>query len=101
MTEQVHVLGSLTAHVLDSVLVSKPITALDSVIHVPAPVVTVAVAESSVDATLGSNRVASGGEELADASSLKTILGQTHSSTEASTTGSDDNSIVLMVNCKQ
>jgi hypothetical protein len=31
--------GSLTAHVVDGILVTKPVGTLDSVIHVPPPVI--------------------------------------------------------------
>ena len=45
-------LGSLPAHVLDGVLVTQPIAALDGVIRMPAPIVLGHVAQGCIDATL-------------------------------------------------
>ena len=42
-----------TSHVLNSILITKPITTLDGVIEMPSPVVLVHVAQSGVDTTLG------------------------------------------------
>jgi len=42
----------LTGHVLDSVLISEPVTTLDGVVEMPLPGVLVHVAESSVNTTL-------------------------------------------------
>lgn len=63
-------LGGLPAHVLDGVLVTEPVAALDRIIRVPAPVVLGHVAEGGVDAALGSDSVRPGGEELRDASGV-------------------------------
>ena len=46
-------LRSLTGHVVDGVLVAQPVRSLDCVIHVPAPVVGLHVAQSCVDTALG------------------------------------------------
>jgi len=54
--------GGLTAHVLDSVLISEPIAALNSVVEVPLVGVLVHVSEGSIDTTLGSNGVRPSGE---------------------------------------
>jgi hypothetical protein len=72
---------------VDGVLVTEPVGTLDSVVHVPAPVVLGHVAESGVDTTLGSDSVRTGREELGDTSGLETTLGETESGTETSTTG--------------
>ena len=50
--ELTHGDGSLSSHVLDSVLVTEPVGSLDSVVEMVSPVVLVHVAESSVDSTL-------------------------------------------------
>mmetsp|Transcript_21841 Transcript_21841/g.33823 ORF Transcript_21841/g.33823 Transcript_21841/m.33823 type:complete len:461 (+) Transcript_21841:361-1743(+) len=55
---------SLLSHVLDGILVTEPVTALNSVIVVPLPVVSVHVSEGGVDTSLGSHGVGSGGEQL-------------------------------------
>lgn len=64
----------LTSHVLHCVLVSKPVTTLDSVVEVPAPVVVVHVTESGINTSLSGNSVRAGGEKLGDASSLESSL---------------------------
>lgn len=70
--------GSFTGHVVDSVLVTQPVGALDGVVHVPSPIILVHVSKSSVDTTLGSYRVRSCGEELRDTGSLEASFGETH-----------------------
>lgn len=89
--------GSLTGHVMDSILVAQPVRALDGIVHVPSPVILVHVAESSVDATLGGDSVTSSGKQLRDTGSVEASLGETKGGTETSTTGTDDEGIVLVV----
>lgn len=89
--------GSLTGHVVDSVLVTKPVGALDGIVHVPSPVVLVHVAKGGVDTTLSSDSVGSGREELGDTGSVEASLGETKGSTETGTAGTDDDGIVLVV----
>jgi hypothetical protein len=45
--------------------------------------------------------VASCGEELANASSFEAILCQPHCSTKPSTSGSNDNGVVFVINCER
>ena len=87
----------LTGHVVDGVLVTKPVGTLDGVVHVPSPVVLVHVSQRSVDATLSSDCVASGGEELRDTGRVEASLGKTEGSAETGTASSNNKSIVLMV----
>lgn len=89
--------GSLAGHVVNGILITKPIGTLDGIVHVPSPVVFVHVAQSSVDAALRSDGVGSGREELRDTGSVETGLGKTESSTETSTTSTNDEGIVLVV----
>jgi hypothetical protein len=49
--------GSLLAHIVDGVLVAKPVTSLDGVIGMPFPVVLVHVSQGCVDAALRGNSV--------------------------------------------
>lgn len=51
-----------------------------------------------MDAYLGSNGVWSGREELCNTGSVETSFSKTESSTKTSTTSTDDNSIVFVVN---
>lgn len=50
---------SLTGHVVDSVLITKPVGTLDGIVHVPSPVILVHVSESSIDTTLSRDGVTS------------------------------------------
>lgn len=70
----------LLAHIVDSILIPEPVTSLDCVVGVPAPVVVMHVAEGSIDASLGSYSVGAGGEEFRDAGSLEALLDQSESS---------------------
>lgn len=90
-------LGGLLGHVVDGVLVSEPIGTLDGVIHVPLPVIGVHVSESGVDTSLRSDGVGSGGEQLGDTSGVEASLGQTEGGSETGSTGSNNNTIVLVV----
>lgn len=89
---------SLTAHVVDGVLVTEPVGTLDGVVHVPSPVVLGHVTKSCVDTTLGGNGVRSGREKLGDTGSVKTGLSETESGAETGTTGTNNDSIVFVVN---
>jgi len=90
--------GCLTSHVLHSVLISKPISTLYSIVEMPSPVILVHVTESCINTTLSGNSERSSREQLRDASGLETSLGQTESSSETGTTSSDDDGIILMIN---
>ena len=93
-------IGSFTSHVLDGVLISKPVTALDSVVEMPAPVIGMHVAKSGIDTTLSSDCVRSGREKLGDASGLVASLGQTEGGSETGTASTNDDGVVLVVdNC--
>ena len=87
----------LSGHVVDGILVSEPVRALDGVIHVPSPVVRLHVAKGRVDASLGGDSVAAGGEELGNDGGLESLLNKTESCSEAGTSSSNDDGIVLMV----
>jgi hypothetical protein len=82
---------------VNSVLVSQPVGSLDGVVHVPPPVVLVHVSKGGVNSSLGGDGVRSGGEKLGDTSSVESGLGQTESRTKTGSSGSNDDSIVLMV----
>jgi len=88
----------LATHVMDSILITEPVRTLDSIVHVPSPVILAHVSESSIDTTLGSDSVGTGREELGDTSSVETSLSKTEGGTETGTTGTDDESIVGVVN---
>ena len=87
----------LLAQVLDRVLVAEPVRPLDGVVHVPAPVVLLHVAERRRDAALGRHRVAAGGEELADARGLEPGLGEAEGRAQARAAGADDHHVVVVL----
>ena len=60
-------LRSLSTHVLDGVLITKPITSLHGVIRMPPPVILCHVPKSCIDASLSCNCMRSCGEQLGDA----------------------------------
>lgn len=90
--------GGLATHVVDGILVTKPIATLDGVVRMPAPIIIVGIAKRGIDTTLGSDSVRSGGEQLGNASGLVALLGETEGSAEARTTGTDDDAIVGVIN---
>lgn len=55
------------------------------------------LSEGSVDTTLGSDSVTSRGEQLGNTSCLESSLGQTESSAQTGTTGTDNEGIVLVI----
>ena len=68
--------NGLTAHILDRILVTQPVGALDGVIGMPTPVVLAHVAQCGRDATLCRYRMAAGGEDFRDAGGGKPCVGQ-------------------------
>lgn len=82
---------------MDGILISEPVAALDGVIGVPSPVVFVHVTEGSIDASLCGNGVGSGGEKFRNTGGFETLLNQTKGSSEAGTSGSDDDGIKGMI----
>lgn len=89
--------GSLAGHVVDGVLITEPVGALDSIVHVPSPVILVHVAQGGVDTTLSSDGMTSSREKLGDTGCVKASLGQAKGCSEASATGSHHKGIVLVV----
>jgi len=90
--------GGLATHVVNSILVTEPIAALYRVVRVPTPIIGLGITEGGIDTTLGGDSVRSGGEELGNASGLIALLGETESGTEAGTAGTDDDTIVRVIN---
>mmetsp|Transcript_12168 Transcript_12168/g.17734 ORF Transcript_12168/g.17734 Transcript_12168/m.17734 type:complete len:264 (+) Transcript_12168:750-1541(+) len=95
-----HSLGGLTTHVMNGILVTQPIASLDSIIHMPAPIIFVHVSKGGIDSSLGCHGVGTGGEEFGDAGGFESCFRETHGGTEACSSGSNDDGIVFMVdNC--
>ena len=62
------------------------------------PVIVVHVSEGGIDSSLSGNSVRSGWEELRDTCGFESGLGQTERSSETSTTCTDDDGVICMVN---
>ncbi|KAH3659027.1 hypothetical protein OGATHE_006753 [Ogataea polymorpha] len=88
---------SLSGHVVDSVLVTKPIGTFHCVIHVPSPFVRVHVSQGRINTTLSSNGVRSCWKKLRDAGDLEALLDKTEGCTKTGTTGTNHHSIVLVI----
>lgn len=93
-----HCRHGLAAHILDRVLVPEPVGALDRVVHVETPVVSVAhIAERRRHAALGRNRVAAGRKDLGDAGRPKTGCRHTQGCPKPGAAGTDNDNIVGML----
>lgn len=89
--------GGLLGHVVDSVLVTKPIGTLDGIVHVPSPVVLMLVTEGGIDASLGGGSMATGREKLGETSGVESLLSKTDRGSKTGTTTTDDKGIILVV----
>ncbi len=68
-------LGRLATHVLDGVLVTEPVGALDGVVHVPVPMVFLGIPERGGNTALGGHGVRTGGKDLRQDGRLESGLG--------------------------
>lgn len=91
----------LPRHVVDGVLVAKPVGTLDGIVHVPSPVILVHVSEGGIDATLSGDGVASRGEELRYTGCVEASLGETEGCSQSGTTSANNEGIVLVVLWRQ
>ena len=89
--------GRFPAHIFDGVLIAQPVRALDSVVHVPAPIVLAHIAHGRGDAALSSDRMATGWKNFRDTGGLQAGLGRTHGSPQARTARTDHHHIIDMV----
>jgi len=90
--------GGLSGHVLDGILITKPVRSLHGIIEVELPVIVMHVSEGGIDSSLSSDGVRSGWEKLRDACSFESGLGQAEGSSKTSTTSADDDRVICMVN---
>ena len=93
-----HDAGRLLAEVLNSVLIAEPIATLNGVVHVPAPIVLLAVSEGGIDTTLGSDSVRTRGVKLGDAGNIEASGSNAHGGTKTGATSTDDNAVEGVVN---
>src|SRR5262249_7314346 len=85
------------AHVFDRILVAKPVRALDSVIHVPAPIVLAHIAECRTNAALCRYRMAAGREHLRYAGGPEPGGGGAEGGTQSGTAATDHDDIIGVV----
>ena len=95
--ELVDGLRRILHHVLDGVLVAEPVRPLDGVVHVPAPVVLVHVAERGRNAALRRNRVRARREDLGDAGGAQPRLAAADSGAQTRATRADNHHVVGVV----
>src|SRR5690606_26556464 len=90
-----HGLRTHGTHVLDRVLVTDVVGALDGVVHVPAPVVIrVGRSDGAGDAALGGHGVGTGRENLGHHGDLVTTLGQLQRRAHAGATATNDDGVI-------
>ncbi len=94
MFELDHRRDRVAAHVFDRVLVAEPVRPLDRVVHVPAPVVVVHVAERGADPALRRHGMAAGRKHLADAGGLEPGDGAAEGRAQPGPAGADDDDVI-------
>ena len=97
MFKLVNRLGRIAAEILDRILVTQPVRPLHGVVHVPAPVVGLHVAECCGNAALRRHGVAAGREDLADVGDPEAALGSLKRGPQAGPTGANDDDVECMV----
>ena len=78
-------------------LISQPVTALDSIIHVPSPVILRHVSQGCVNASLRRDGVGARRKQLGDTGRLEAGFTQTHGGTQTRSTGSHYYGIVRVI----
>ncbi len=97
MLELVDGFRRVTHHVFDRVLVAEPVRPLDGVVHVPAPVVRMHVAERSRNAALRCNRMRAGRKHFGDAGGAQARFRAADYGAQAGTAGADHHDVVGVV----
>ncbi|MGY3405715.1 hypothetical protein ACVWZV_001828 [Bradyrhizobium sp. GM5.1] len=97
MLELVDRLGRVAHHVFDRVLVAQPVRPLHGVVHVPAPVVLVHVAEGRRDAALRRDGVRAGRKHFGDAGGTKTGFAAADHGAQACAAGADHDDIIGVI----
>ena len=97
MLELGHRLDGVAAEIFDGVLIAEPVRTLDRVVHVPAPIVGLDIAERGTDAALGADGVAAGREHLGDASGLQSRRGHAKGGAQSGAAGADDDDVIVVI----
>ena len=88
---------SFLGHVVDSVLISEPVRALNCVIEVPSPVVLVHVSQGSIDSSLSSNGMGAGREQLGQACGFESSLCEPEGSSQTGSSSAHHNCVIGVV----
>ena len=89
--------GRVAHHIFDGILVAEPVRPLDGVVHVPAPVVRMHVAERCRDAALRGYRMGARRKYLGDAGGAQAGLAAADHRTQAGAAGADHDDVVGVV----
>ena len=84
-------------HVFDRVLVAEPVRPLDGVVHVPAPVVRMHVAEGRRNAALRCDRMRAGREHFCNAGGAQARFRAADHGAQAGAAGADDHDVVGVI----
>ncbi len=87
----------VAAEIFDSVLIAEPISTLDGVVHVPAPVILAHIAERGRDATLRRDGMRAGREHLGDTRGTQPCFAAANHGAQTGTARTDDDDIVTMI----
>lgn len=90
-------LWCLFAHIMDCVLITKPIATFNSIISMPSPIIIVHVSKSCIDAALSCNCMRTSREEFRNTGSLESLLNKTKSSSQSSSSGTNYNGVKGMI----
>src|SRR3982074_2348284 len=90
-------LGRVAHHIFDGVLIAKPVRPLDGVVHMPAPVIFVHVAERRRDAALRRDGVRARRKYFGDAGGTQPGFAAADYRTQARAAGADHDDIIGMV----
>ncbi len=97
MLELDHCRNGAAAHVFDRVLVAEPVRPLDGVVHVPAPLVRVHVAERGGNAALRRDGMAARREHFGDARGLEARERRAERGAQPRAAGADDDDIIDVI----
>ena len=97
MFQLVDRLGRVAHHVFDGVLIAEPVRPLDGVVHVPAPVVRMHVAERRRDAALCGYRMRAGRKYLGDAGGAQSGLAAADHRAQTGAAGADHDDVIGVV----
>mmetsp|Transcript_24906 Transcript_24906/g.38195 ORF Transcript_24906/g.38195 Transcript_24906/m.38195 type:complete len:163 (+) Transcript_24906:756-1244(+) len=82
---------------MNGILIAQPIAPLDSIVHVPSPIVRLHVPKGGVDATLGGNGVGPSGEQFGHTGGFEAGFREAHCGAEAGAACADYEGVVGVV----